>query len=93
MAKSIVLTAVAASALTAAAFFLNPTLEQHQAKIRGAVAEQQPLAGALGLGLLQSWTARYHSLGVVSYTTNEERVLSVGGFGLVFALTPTEPQP
>lgn len=88
MAKGVFTTAVLASALTAGAFLLNPTPEQHQAKIRAAVAEHQPLAGALGLGLLKSWTAQYHSIGIASYTTDETHLLSVGALSMVWALKP-----
>lgn len=93
MAKGAFIAAVLASAVTAGAFLLNPTLEQHQAKIRAAVAEHQPLAGALGLGLLKSWTAHYHSLGIASYTTDEEHLLSVGALGVVWPLKPAAPKP
>lgn len=87
MSKALV-SAVVAAALTAAAFLLNPSPEQHRAKIREVVAERSPLAGALGMGALTAFASTYHSLGVASYTTVGERVVSIGTLGMVFVLDP-----
>lgn len=88
MAKAATLSAIVAAALTAAAFLLNPSPEQHRAKIKEAIAERSPLAGALGLGALTAFTSTYHPLGVASYTTVNERTVSVGALGMVFVLEP-----
>lgn len=88
MAKAALISAVIASALTAVAFLLNPSPEQHRDEIRAAVADRSPIAGALGLGVLTAFTSTYHPLGVASYTTVNERVVSVGAFGMVFVLPP-----
>ena len=72
------------AALLALAFLFNPSAEQHRAKIRAAVSERSPLAGALGLGSLAAFVSNYHSLGVASYTTAGERTLSWGALGMVF---------
>lgn len=77
-----------ASAFTAAAFLLNPSPEQHRAKIKEAIAERSPVAGALGIGALMAFTSTYHSLGVASYTTVNDRTASVGALGMVHV-----PQP
>lgn len=77
-----------AAALTAAAFVLNPSPERHREKIKEAVAERSPLAGALGLGALTAFTSTYHPLGVASYTTVNGRTVSVGAFGVVLVLQP-----
>lgn len=86
MASSAVVSAVLAAGLTAAAFVLNPSPDQHRAKIKQAIAERSPLAGALGIGALTAFTSTYHPLGVASYTTVNERTVSVGAFGFVFVL-------
>ena len=88
MAKAVVASAVVAATVTAAAFLLNPSPEQHRAKIKEAIAERSPIAGALGLGALTAFTSTYHPLGVASYTTSNERVVSVGTLGMVFVLQP-----
>lgn len=88
MARTAVVSAVIAAALTAAAFVLNPSPERHREKIKEAVAERSPLAGALGLGALTAFTSTYHPLGVASYTTVNGRTVSVGAFGVVLVLQP-----
>lgn len=90
MAKAVVVSAVMAAAVTAAAFVLNPSPEQHRAKIKEAIAERSPLAGALGLGALTAFTSTYHPLGVASYTTVDGRTVSVGALGMVFVLEPRQ---
>ena len=84
--RSTILAAVIGSVATAAAFLLNPSAEQHRARITADVAERSPLAGALGIGALQAFSSAYHSLGVASYTTMNERTVSIGAFGMVFVL-------
>lgn len=74
---------VAALVLIALAFALNPSGEQHRAKIRAAVADRSPLAGALGVGALTAFASEYHSIGIASWTTAGDRTLSVGAFGIV----------
>ena len=88
MAKAAVISAVVAAAVTVAASLLNPSPEQHRAKIREAIAERSPLAGALGIGALTAFTSTYHPLGVASYTTVNDRTVSVGALGMVFVLQP-----
>ena len=87
MARSAVISAVVASAVTAAAFLLNPSPEQHRTHIRQTIAERHPLAGAIGIGALTAFTSRYHALGVASYTTVDDRVVSIGAFGVVYVLS------
>ncbi|MCI1190343.1 hypothetical protein MOJ79_00625 [Calidifontimicrobium sp. SYSU G02091] len=88
MPKAATVSAIVAAAVTAAAFALNPSAERHRAEIRAVVAERSPLAGALGLGALTAFTSTYHSLGVASYTTVDDRTVSVGAFGIVYVLEP-----
>jgi hypothetical protein len=42
----------------------------------------------LGLGALTSFTSNYHPLGVASYATANDRVVSVGFMGMVFVMQP-----
>jgi hypothetical protein len=90
MAKSAVISAVVAAAVTAAAFLFNPSPEQHRARIKQAVAERSPLAGVLGIGTLTAFTSTYHPLGVASYTTVNGRTVSIGAFAMVFVLQPSQ---
>ena len=53
------------------------------------LAARSPLAGALGLGALAAFTSVYHPLGVASYTTVNDRVVSIGAFGMVFVRQPS----
>lgn len=89
MARAPVLTAiVATAAVTAGAAVFNPTPEQHRARIKQAIAERSPIAGALGVGALTAFVSSYHSIGVASYTTVDGKTVSVGAFGMVFVLEP-----
>lgn len=92
MAKTAVISAVVATAVTAAAFLLNPSPEQHSAKIKEVIAERSPLASVLGIGALTAFTSTYHPLGIASYTTVNERTVSVGALGMVFVLEPTKDE-
>ncbi len=71
-------------AMVALAFVLNPSPDRHREKIKEAVAERSQLERLLGIGQLTSFASRYHSLGVASYTTVGDQLISVGAFGLVF---------
>lgn len=90
MTKPATVSAIVAAALTAAAFLLNPSPEKHRAKIKEAIAERSPLAGALGVGALTAFVSTYHPLGVASYTTVDDRTVSVGAFGVVIVLQPKQ---
>ena len=83
MVKTVVVSAGVAAAVTAAAFLLNPSPEQHRAKIKAVISERSPIAGALGIGSLTAFTSTYHTLGVASYTTANDKIVSVGAFGVV----------
>ena len=86
MAKAALVSAALAAAITATAFLLNPSPERHRTEIKKAIAERSPLAGALGIGALTAFTSTYHPLGVASYTTVNDRTVSIGAFGMVFVL-------
>jgi hypothetical protein len=74
------------AALVVSAAVLNPSPERHRQKIRQAMGERSPVAGMLGLGALKAFASNYHSLGVGSYTTAGDRVVSVGAFGFVYVM-------
>lgn len=79
-----VTTLLVLAAIVLLAFLFNPSPERHRDKIREAVRERSPVAGALGLGALTALVSQYHTLGVASYTTAGDKTLSWGAFGLVF---------
>lgn len=92
MSKNPVLSIAIPAIVIALAFALNPSPEQHRAKIKAAVAERSPIAGALGLGALAAFASTYHPLGVASYTTVNDRTVSWGAFGMVFFIRPSQDQ-
>lgn len=67
----------------ALAYILNPSPEKHREKIKDAVAERSQLERMLGIGHLTSFVSRYHSIGIGSYSTVNEKIISVGAFGVV----------
>jgi len=77
-------TLIAVAIAIALAFALNPSAEKHRDKIKTAIAERSQVERILGIGQLTSFVSQYHSLGVASYTTVNEKVTSIGVFGLVF---------
>jgi len=83
MPKAVISLLVAAGLLVLA-IALNPSAERHRAKIKQAIAEHSQLEKVLGVGVLTAFASRYHSVGVGSYTTLNEKVTSVGAFGMVF---------
>jgi hypothetical protein len=91
MRKALVSLLVVAG-LVGLAVVTNPSAERHRAKIREATAERSPVAGLFGLGALAAFVSTYHPLGVVSYTTVDDQVVSIGAFGMVFVKTPTLPK-
>jgi hypothetical protein len=78
--------ALALVGLVAVAALSNPSPERHRERIKAAVAERSPLAGLLRLGDLAAFVSSYRSLGVASYTVIDERVVSMGAFGVVVVL-------
>lgn len=90
MSKTAITSALVAAAITAAAFALNPSPEQHRARIRDAIAERSPLAAVLGVGAITAFASTYHPLGVASYTTVNGHTVSIGAFGMVFVLQPSQ---
>ena len=89
MTRTSTISLAVAIAVLALAFVLNPSPEKHRLKIKDAVAQRSPIAGALGLGSLAGLASSYHSLGIASYTKVGDRTLSVGAFGIVYVPTGT----
>ncbi|MBI2278247.1 MAG: hypothetical protein HYU74_12905 [Dechloromonas sp.] len=75
---------VVAAVTIALAAVLNPSPEKHREKIKEAIAARSQLERVLGIGQLTSFVSRYHSFGVGSYTTVDDKVTSIGAFGMVF---------
>lgn len=86
MSKSTVVSAIILAGSLAIAVVLNPSPDQHRAGIKAAVAERSQLEHLLGVGVLTAFVSKYSSLGVLSYTTVNERLASVGVFGMVFVV-------
>ncbi|MBI1890219.1 MAG: hypothetical protein HYS18_06225 [Burkholderiales bacterium] len=77
---------VVVAIIMVAAFLLNPSPERHRVRIKEVIAERSPIAGVLGIGALAAFVSTYHSLGVLSYTTVDDRTVSVGAFGIVVVM-------
>ena len=75
-------------AVVALAFTLNPSEEQHRAKIRRAIAENQPIASLFGAAHLAALEVKYHSYGFFSYTERGNKQTTLGLFGIVFIYSP-----
>jgi hypothetical protein len=77
-------TVVAIPLLLALAFMFNPSAEKHRTAIKETVAERSPVARVLGIGAIAAFVTTYHSWGICSYTTSNERTISIGAFGQVY---------
>ena len=89
--RLLIRTVVVLLAIVGVASLLNPSAEKHRAKIKEAVAERSQLAALLRLGDLTAFVSNYHSLGFASYTTANDKLLSVGAFGVVVVLQDSDP--
>ena len=72
------------AALLFLAVVLNPGPEKHRARISEVIAQRSQLERLLGIGQLTSFASRYHSLGLASYTTVNDKITSFGACGMVF---------
>ena len=88
--RSTLISTLGGGAIVALACVLNPSPDQHRAKIKEAIAERNQLAGLFGLGALAAMASTYHPLGVASYTTVNDRVVSIGALGMVFFMQPSQ---
>lgn len=78
--------AAVGAAAVIAAVVLNPSGDAHRARLKSALAERSPVAGALGLDSLAAFASTYHSVGVASYTKVGDRLATVGLFGIVIVV-------
>jgi len=92
MSKKSLFTIIAILVALIAAMALNPSDAKHRSAIREAVSQRSPLAGALGIGALKAMTVEYHSFGVVSYTSSDDHVISVGALGIVHVRQEAPPE-
>lgn len=92
MSKKSLLIIIAFLVALIAAMALNPSDAKHRSAIRDAVAQRSPIAGALGIGSLKAMTVEYHSFGVVSYTSSDDHVISVGALGMVHVRQDAPPE-
>ena len=74
------------AAIIALAIVFNPTATVHREQIRKAIADREPIASLFGAGNLVAMDTQYHSLLVLSYTTNKRDTVSVGALGFVFVI-------
>lgn len=86
MAKSVTVPLIVTAGVIALAFALNPSPEKHRDKIKQVIAERSQIERVLGIGHLTSFVSQYHSLGVGSYATVNDKITSAGAFGMVFVL-------
>lgn len=86
MSKKSLTTIIVILLVLVAALALNPSAEKHRNAIRDAISEKYPIAGMLGIGTLASFASNYHSYGVFSYTSENDRVISFGAFGVVHVI-------
>lgn len=93
MSRLILKLAVVLALAAAAAVALNPSPEKHRAAISDALSARSELASLLRLGRVTAFLSEYHTLGVASYTTVNQRVVSVGAFGLVHVRDRPEDEP
>ena len=79
---------VGAIAIVVLAFVLNPSPEQHRARIKAVISERSLVARTLGVGALTALVSNYTSLGIASYTTVNGRTVSIGALGIVYVREP-----
>lgn len=77
-------TAVTLAIVLLLGFVLNPSPDAHREKLKREIAERSQIAGALGIGSLAAFASSYQTLGIASYLKVNDRVVTVGAFGVVF---------
>lgn len=84
--KKITYAPLIAALVIVLAFILNPSPEKHREKIKDRVGERSLLDRTFRVGQFIAFASTYHSLGLASYTTVNERTTSIGFMGLVFVM-------
>lgn len=70
--------------IAASGVLLNPSPEKHRDTIASELSRRSQIADLLQLGRITAFFSEYHSFGVGSYTTVNDKVVSIGGFGYVY---------
>jgi hypothetical protein len=86
MSKTSYVPVIIAAAAIGLALVFNPSPDKHREKIKQLVSERSLLERTFGLGQLAAFASKYHSLGVASYTTVNEKTMSIGFMGMVFVM-------
>ena len=77
---------IIAAIVIALAFILNPSPDKHREKIKDLVGQRSLLDRTFRVGQFIAFASTYHSLGVASYTTVNEKTTSIGFMGMVFVM-------
>jgi len=75
---------LAVALVLALAVIFNPSPERHRERIKQVVSERNAANKIFGMGLLAAFASKYHNFYFGSYTTVDDKVQSVGLFGVVF---------
>lgn len=89
MSKAVKL-AIGLAVIAGIAVLTNPSPERHREQIKSQLSERSTLSKVLLVGPLTAFASNYHTVGVASYTTVNERTVSVGAFGVVVVLDKGE---
>jgi hypothetical protein len=84
--KKTTISILIAAAIVVLAAITNPSPEKHREKIEELVSQRSLLQRTLGVGKFMAFASTYHSLGVASYTTVNEKTTSIGFLGMVFVM-------
>lgn len=84
MIRSLLKFAAILIVIAAAGVLLNPSPEKHRDTIRDELAARSEVAKLLQLGRVAAFFSEYHAFGVGSYTTVNDKLVSIGAFGMVF---------
>jgi hypothetical protein len=86
MIKKSYLPTLIALAVIVLAVLTNPSPDRHREKIKELVSKRSLLERTFGVGQLIAFASTYHSLGVASYTTVNDKTTSIGFMGMVFVM-------
>lgn len=84
MNKPVVMSIVAGVVLLLLMVLTNPSAERHRDQIAESISERSQIEKVFGVGQISAFASRYHSLGILSYSTLGDEVVSVGMLGMVF---------
>lgn len=84
MKKPVVVSIVAGVVLLLLMVLTNPSAERHREQIAESISERSQIEKVFGVGQITAFASRYQSLGVLSYSTIGDEVVSIGVLGMVF---------